>query len=112
MTIIETSQTILLQVLFLSLCYCTITSAQTFDYVIVGGGPAGLTVANRLTENSSITVAVIEAGTFPEDVLGNVTQVPGYVGVLSSVPEVYDTNIEWGFFTTPQPVSSSWCMIF
>lgn len=97
----------LLHVLFLTLWSCAITSAQTFDYVIVGGGPAGLTVANRLTENSSITVAVVEAGTFPEDVLGNVTQAPGYVGVLSSAPEVYDANIEWGFMTTPQPVSSS-----
>ncbi|GAA6062424.1 hypothetical protein JCM10212_006059 [Sporobolomyces blumeae] len=36
---------------------------QTFDYVIVGGGTAGLVIANRLTENSSVTVAVIEAGT-------------------------------------------------
>lgn len=35
---------------------------QTFDYVIVGGGTAGLTVASRLSENSSATVAVIEAG--------------------------------------------------
>lgn len=30
--------------------------------VVVGGGTAGLTVASRLSENSSITVAVIEAG--------------------------------------------------
>jgi ribulose 1,5-bisphosphate synthetase/thiazole synthase len=35
----------------------------TYDYVIVGGGTAGLTMASRLSENSAITVAVIEAGT-------------------------------------------------
>lgn len=35
---------------------------QAFDYVIVGGGTAGLVLAARLTENVSTTVAVIEAG--------------------------------------------------
>lgn len=35
---------------------------QSFDYVIVGGGTAGLVLANRLSANSSISVAVIEAG--------------------------------------------------
>ena len=37
-------------------------SAQ--DYIVVGGGTAGLTIANRLAENN--TVAVIEAGGFYE----------------------------------------------
>lgn len=36
----------------------------TFDYVVVGGGTAGLTIASRLSEDSGTTVAVIEAGTF------------------------------------------------
>jgi ribulose 1,5-bisphosphate synthetase/thiazole synthase len=26
---------------------------QTYDYIIVGGGTAGLTLANRLTENAN-----------------------------------------------------------
>jgi choline dehydrogenase-like flavoprotein len=37
-------------------------SGQTFDYVVVGGGLAGLVVANRLSADSNFTVAVIEAG--------------------------------------------------
>lgn len=41
---------------------CAQRPGQTFDYVIVGGGLAGLTVAERLSEDSSVTVAVIEAG--------------------------------------------------
>lgn len=33
-----------------------------FDYIIVGGGTAGLTLANRLSADGRFTVAVIEAG--------------------------------------------------
>jgi GMC oxidoreductase len=39
--------------------------ATTYDYVIVGGGPGGLTLAMRLTENPNIRVAVVEKGTLP-----------------------------------------------
>ncbi|KAK3938565.1 oxygen-dependent choline dehydrogenase [Diplogelasinospora grovesii] len=34
----------------------------TYDYIIIGGGTAGLTVADRLTGNSNTTVLVIEHG--------------------------------------------------
>ncbi|KAN0059670.1 hypothetical protein ACQY0O_008242 [Thecaphora frezii] len=37
-------------------------NGKTYDYVVIGGGLAGLTVASRLSENSNVTVAVIEAG--------------------------------------------------
>ncbi|KAI7361833.1 hypothetical protein KC354_g7779 [Hortaea werneckii] len=39
---------------------------KSFDSVIVGGGTAGLALANRLSANSDITVAVIEAGVHDE----------------------------------------------
>lgn len=35
---------------------------EQYDYVIVGGGTAGLAVANRLTEDDSVSVLVIEYG--------------------------------------------------
>lgn len=36
--------------------------SKDYDYVIIGGGTAGLTLAARLTENPNVTVGIIEAG--------------------------------------------------
>ncbi|KAF8847216.1 hypothetical protein BDZ45DRAFT_811743 [Acephala macrosclerotiorum] len=36
--------------------------ATTFDFVIVGGGPRGLTLAMRLTEDPTVRVTVVEKG--------------------------------------------------
>jgi NADPH-dependent 2,4-dienoyl-CoA reductase/sulfur reductase-like enzyme len=33
-----------------------------YDYIVVGGGTAGLTVADRLTEDGKATVLVVEYG--------------------------------------------------
>ncbi len=35
---------------------------KAYDYVIIGGGTSGLTVADRLTEDGNTTVLVIEYG--------------------------------------------------
>ncbi|KAL9630971.1 MAG: hypothetical protein Q9204_004455 [Flavoplaca sp. TL-2023a] len=51
----------------------------TYDYVVIGGGTAGNTVAARLAQDpANYSVAVIEAGSFYEILNGNYTQVPGY----------------------------------
>lgn len=34
----------------------------TFDYVLIGGGTAGLALATRLVEDPVISVCVLEAG--------------------------------------------------
>ncbi|KAL8640802.1 MAG: hypothetical protein Q9228_002316 [Teloschistes exilis] len=76
----------------------------SFDYVIVGSGPGGLVMANRLTEQANVSVAVIEAGSLPEDTTGNLTTVPGYNFVFDLIsPAQAPSAIDWGFVTTPQP---------
>ena len=35
---------------------------EEFDFIVVGGGPCGCIVASRLTEDASVSVALIEAG--------------------------------------------------
>ncbi|KAL0768925.1 hypothetical protein CaCOL14_008233 [Colletotrichum acutatum] len=42
-------------------------AATDYDFVIAGGGVSGLTVADRLTEDPSIKVLVIETGPFDKD---------------------------------------------
>ena len=75
----------------------------TFDYIIIGGGTAGLTVAARLAEGTSDRVAIIEAGGFYEIDGGNATEVPGeaFVGINTD-PDNTPSKIDWGFVTTPQ----------
>ncbi|KAI0472937.1 hypothetical protein GGR56DRAFT_590462 [Xylariaceae sp. FL0804] len=41
--------------------------AESFDYIIVGGGTSGLVLANRLSEDADIRVLVIEAGSDQRD---------------------------------------------
>ncbi|EJC99664.1 alcohol oxidase [Fomitiporia mediterranea MF3/22] len=65
------------------------------DYIIVGGGTVGLVLAARLTEDPSVTVLVIEAGSYH----GSVPEidVPGLLGRTIANPK-YD----WTFFSVPQ----------
>ena len=77
----------------------------TFDYVVVGGGTAGLTLATRLASDPSVSVAVVEAGGFYEVDNGNRSTVPGYANFYTgSDPKNYQPLIDWGFSTVPQVV--------
>ncbi|KAI2617414.1 glucose-methanol-choline oxidoreductase [Hypoxylon sp. NC1633] len=74
-----------------------------YDYIVVGGGNAGLTLASRLVEQKAGSVAVIEAGTFYETTNGNQSQIPGtaatYVGKDKND---WQPMVDWGYITTPQ----------
>ena len=79
---------------------------RSFDYVVVGGGTAGLAVASRLAEDPSKQVAVIEAGGFYEIDGGNLSTIPAF-GPAFTGKSIQDTNplIDWNFVTTPQSVN-------
>lgn len=79
------------------------SSATSFDYVVVGGGPAGLMVANRLSANPNITVAVIEAGSSVYD-NPNVTAVPKTIAEFS--PGI-GTSIDWSYTSAPQKYTAN-----
>ena len=76
----------------------------TYDYVIVGGGTAGLTVASRLAENTSQSVAVIESGNISEISNGNNSQVPAYSLRGIGGDEYVNSWVDWGLETVEQPV--------
>lgn len=63
-----------------------IRSTETFDFVIVGAGSAGCVLANRLTEDPSTRVLLLEAG--PPDTLGAI-QVPALFSAL------FGSEVDW-----------------
>lgn len=78
---------------------------QSFDYVIVGGGTAGLAMAKRLSEDNANSVAVIEAGGFYEIEGGNMTEVPMYLfNYFFDNGHVKNPLFDWYQYTVPQPV--------
>lgn len=70
-------------------------TSQPLDYIIVGGGTAGLTVAARLSEDPNLRVGVIEAGSARlNDPRINT---PG-----ASLAVFGNREYDWAFATTPQ----------
>ena len=68
-----------------------------FDYVIVGGGSAGSTLASRLSEDPNISVCLLEAGGRGDSIL--VRAPAAVVAMLPGRPKINN----WAFETVPQP---------
>ncbi|KAL4890023.1 hypothetical protein BDV59DRAFT_185524 [Aspergillus ambiguus] len=62
-----------------------------YDYVVVGGGISGLTVANRLSENTNLNILIIEAGEFDEG--EDYIVIPGLAG--NAIGTKYDWNLTY-----------------
>jgi len=71
-----------------------------YDYVIIGGGTAGLVLAARLSEDESINVGVLEAGELKQGDPSISTPL-----LCSSIQG--DPSYDWMFKTEPQVQSSS-----
>lgn len=70
-------------------------TTQVYDYAIAGAGTAGLLLAIILTEDPSIDVAVLEAGS------------DGRTNPNITIPElrgeIIDTEYDWDYYSTVQP---------
>ena len=70
------------------------------DFVIVGGGTAGLVVARRLSQNPNVKVMVLEAGSDHND--------DSRFNTSALFPSLMDDpEFDWKFITEPQVFSSS-----
>lgn len=69
--------------------------AESYDYVVVGGGTSGLVVASRLTEDPNVTVLVLEAGA--DRLSDSRITTPGLALTTWGNPD-----FDWQFMTTPQ----------
>ena len=59
---------------------------QAYDYVVIGAGTAGPVVASRISENSAVKVAILEAG---GENTNDLSRMPG---VFS---KVWRTDYDW-----------------
>ncbi|KAI0800026.1 alcohol oxidase [Fomes fomentarius] len=69
---------------------------RRYDYIVVGAGPGGSTIASRLSEDPGLTVLLIEAG--PTDKNVTAIEVPYLAYQLQP-----NTAYNWNYTTTPQP---------
>ena len=64
------------------------------DYVIVGAGSAGCVLANRLSEDPSTRVLLIEAGGKDRSL---------NIKIPAAFPNQFHTKLDWDYWTEPEP---------
>ncbi|XP_055678430.1 glucose dehydrogenase [FAD, quinone] [Lutzomyia longipalpis] len=66
---------------------------KQYDFIIVGSGPAGCVLANRLSENPHWKILLLEAGGL-ETIAHDIPAITGYLPLTAS---------NWGYTTEPEP---------
>jgi choline dehydrogenase len=65
-----------------------------YDYIIVGAGSAGCVLANRLSEDPSQSVLLLEAGGSDRSLK---------IKIPAAFPEQFHSKLDWDFATEPEP---------
>src|ERR1700722_539021 len=65
-----------------------------YDYIIVGAGSAGCVLANRLSEDPSVRVLLLEAGGSDRSLK---------IKIPAAFPEQFHSKLDWDFATEPEP---------
>jgi choline dehydrogenase len=63
------------------------------DYIVVGTGSAGSVVANRLSEDPSVEVVVLEAGPRDKD---------KFIHIPAAFAKLFRSEMDWDYLTEPQ----------
>jgi choline dehydrogenase len=71
---------------------------KSYDYIIVGAGSAGCVLANRLTEDSSVKVLLLEAGS-PDK--------KQEIHIPAAFAKLFKTPLDWNYETEPEPQLSN-----
>jgi choline dehydrogenase len=72
--------------------------SDKFDFIIVGSGPGGSVLANRLSENSNFSICVLEAGGM---------EIPEASVNPHRWNELLLTELDWAYMSEPQPAMNN-----